>query len=316
MVRKPQRKSPGFILTPAAPPELALKGIETVEADLTAWLSRQRNEHTKSAELRKKLAQAQFEVMRKSGVDVGALAREVRELRRQRPPKHPLPKLPGLQPEVPVGLAAAPGYFLVTPPYSYQLCHTQQIDIDPIGTLLAYANPETGTMGIDVDSSDESVQMNISNAQAGVGIHFKSETAGALALQATAYISEDWGWNVYYARANTRGWAGFLVQGFDGKTNSLVETLVNQQIILFDNGSNGVVLFGGGFGGYASPAPSPGNFTAFVLVKPNRRYVIWFWCGGDIHADGWSEAGFGSTAFCNIEVSVPYFLLQFQPETP
>jgi len=103
------------------------------------------------------------------------------------------------------------------------------------------------------------------------------------------------------------------VQGFDVFG---VETLVNQKIILFDNGSNGVVLFGGGFGGYASPAPSPGNFTAFVLVKPNIWYVIWFWCGGDIHADGWSEAGFGSSAFCNIEVRVPHFLLQFQPETP
>jgi len=61
MVRKSQLGSPEFILTPAAPLELALKGMKTVEADLTARLSRQRNEHAKSAGLRKKLAQAQLE---------------------------------------------------------------------------------------------------------------------------------------------------------------------------------------------------------------------------------------------------------------
>lgn len=84
MVRKSKRRSPGFILTPAAPLELARKGMETVEADLTARLSRQRNEDAKSAGLMKKLAQAQLDVLSKSGVDVGALAREVRQLRRQR----------------------------------------------------------------------------------------------------------------------------------------------------------------------------------------------------------------------------------------
>jgi hypothetical protein len=110
MVRKSQLESPEFILTPAAPLELVLKGMKTAEADLTARLSRQRNEDAKAAGLMKKLGKAQLEVMSKSGVDVGALAREVRQLRRQRAPKQAFPEL--LQSKVPVGLAV-PSYSVV-----------------------------------------------------------------------------------------------------------------------------------------------------------------------------------------------------------
>ena len=149
MVRKSKRRSPGFILTPAAPLELARKGMETVEADLTARLSRQRNEDAKSAGLMKKLAQAQLDVLSKSGVDVGALAREVRQLRRQRAPKQAFPEL--LQSKVSAGLAV-PGYSLVTPPYSWGWSPPgNYVDYapSPPATLSNYADPETGTLGFD-----------------------------------------------------------------------------------------------------------------------------------------------------------------------
>jgi hypothetical protein len=99
--------------------------------------------------LKKKLAQAQLEVMRKGGVDIDALAREARELRPQLggATKQPLPELPGLQPEIPSGPVHLP-YILVRPPYSYDWSSTGYVDYSP-GTLSAYANRESGTLGFD-----------------------------------------------------------------------------------------------------------------------------------------------------------------------
>ncbi len=309
MVRQSQLRSPGFSLSPAAPLELVRKGMKTVEADLTGRSNRQPNKDAKSAGLRKKLAQAQLEVMKKSGVDVEALARDIRELRQQRP-KRPSPAAPGLHPEVPGGMAPPPGHFLVAPPYSYDWSETQQIDIAP-DTLSAYANPETGALGFQDDSSG-SDQVDISNAAAAVGIYFKPEVPGTLSVQSTVGISELWAYDSFYwAGAHTRGWAGFLVQAYDA-TNSLVQTPIYQQIILFDKGTNGDFA---GEEDFYTPSPVPVYFsTQFLFVSPNSWYAIWFWCGGNIHAEGWNYWGYGSDAFSQIDASVPYFMLNFEPE--
>jgi len=315
MVRKSQLGSPEFILTPAAPLELALKGMKTVEADLTARLSRQRNEDAKSAGLMKKLAQTQLEVLSKSGVDVGALAREVRQLRRQRAPKQAFPEL--LQSKVPEGLAV-PGYSVVTPPYSYNWTATDYVDYAPAppAILSASADPETGTLGFDDDSGD-GTQVNISNAQAAVGIYFKPEHFGLLYVQSSVVINEIYGYTTWYAGCNARGWAGFLVQGYDA--NSLVETPVYQRYILFDEGSNGA--WGSGEAKYNLVNLT--FTTPWFSVNPLMWYAIWFWCGGDIHAEGWLDPqqvgavwDTGSSASSSMDVSVPNFLLLFRKGKP
>jgi hypothetical protein len=279
--------------------------MKTVEADLTARLSRQRNEDAKSAGLMKKLGQAQIEVLSKCGVDVGALAREVRQLRRQRAPKQAFPEL--LQSKVPAGLAV-PGYSVVTPPYSYNWTATNYVDYaDPdFATLSAFADPENGTLGFDDDSGGGG-QVDISNAQAAVGIYFRPEHSGLLYVQSSVGIVEDYGYEAWWGGANARGWAGLLVQGFDANF-SLVETPAYQRSILFDEGSNGA--WGSGEAKYNLVNLT--FTTPLFFVNPNMQYVVWFWCGGDIHAEGWDdESGFGSVAWSSMEVSEPGFLLQF-----
>ncbi|HZW96323.1 MAG TPA: hypothetical protein VFF64_25480 [Candidatus Eremiobacteraceae bacterium] len=313
MIRAPQPRSQGIILTPAAPPELVQKGMETVKADLTARFNRQREEDARSAGLIKKLAQLQREVSGKSGVDVAALAREVRQFHQKRAPKQPFAKLPGLQSEVPLDVASVSGYSVVTPPYNYNWSATAYVDYAP-GTLTANANQETGNLNIDDECSTESIQVNISNAQAAVGIYFKPQVYGVLSVQTIANISEYYYYVASWTGANTRGWAGFLVQGYDA-TNSLVETPVYQQNILFDEGSNGGYpsIYTGDFPNLTIPFLTP----SFV-VSPSRWYAIWFWCGGDIHAQGDEYDGdpIASYASSVIDVTVPYFLLYFQPKKP
>lgn len=57
--------------------------------------------------------------------------------------------------------------------------------------------------------------MNISNAQAAAGIYFKPEHFGLLYVQSSVVINELYGYNAFWAGCNVRGWAGFLVQGYD-----------------------------------------------------------------------------------------------------
>jgi hypothetical protein len=239
MAREPPRRSRGFALTPAPAPELVRKGIEAAEADLVAQLTRQKETKAKSAGLQKKLAQAQLEIMRQAGVDIDALAREARELSHQLggPSKPPLPELPGLQPEIPSRVAHPPGWTLVMPPYSYDWSSTGYIDYGP-GTLSAYATRETGFLTFTGQPASDSDQVNVSYAAAAAGIYFKPQVPGVLSLLTTANIFYSFGYLANLTGAHVRGWVGSLVQGYDA-SNSLSETPIYQQIILFDEGSDG-----------------------------------------------------------------------------
>ena len=311
MARQPQRRSPGFVLTPAPPLELVRKGIETAEADLVARLTRQKEIDAKSAGLKKEVAQAELEVMRKGGMDIEALARKARELPQQLGGalKQPLPKPPGLQPQIPLGVAHLPGYSLVRPPYSWDWSSTGYLEYSP-GTLSAHADRQTGTLGFEDVPDGTSDQADASYAAAAVGIYFKPEVAGVVAVTTTAPITEQFGYAAsYYTGCNVRGWVGFLVQAYDA-SNSLVETLVYQQIVLFDEGSDGRSF-------YANDAQFQSlNEMITVLgfyVTPKYWYAIWLWCGGDIHSDGFmpSFPAKGSYAEESMDVSVPYFSLHY-----
>jgi len=315
MVRRPQLKSPGFILTPAAPPGVVGKGMEIVGVNLTARLTRQRDEDAKFAELKKKLAKAELEVMNKSGVDVVTLAGEIRKWRAgQRDKPQPSPKTPGMQPGVPSELAAVPGYSVVTPPYTYEWSQTGYVNYAPAppATRSANADAETGALGFIDESSPESGQVNISWTAAAVGISFRPQVAGVLSVQTMVSMTVFWNYLETFAGCNTRGWAGFLVQGYETREpHKLVVTPIYQEIIVFDRGASGTkpdadLLFDGTVtGNYFAPSFS---------VVPSRYYAIWFWCGGDIHTEGWNEFGLGSCAGGSIDTSVPYFLLNYQPQ--
>ena len=308
MARQPQRRSPGFVLTPAPPLELVRKGIETAEADLVARLTRQKEIDAKSAGLKREVAQAELEIMRKGGMDIEALARKARELPQQLGGalKQPLPKLPGLQPQIPPGPV---GHSFVMPPYSWDWSSTGYLEYAP-GTLSARADRETGTLGFEDVPDGTSDQADASYAAAAVGIYFKPEVAGVVAVTTTAPITEQFGYAAtYYTGCNVRGWVGFLVQAYDA-SNSLVETLVYQQNILFDEGSDGRSF-------YANDAQFQSlNEMITVLgfyVTPKYWYAIWLWCGGDIHSDGFmpSFPAKGSYAEESMDVSVPYFSLHY-----
>ena len=312
MERAPQVGSPGFIRTPAAPSELVLKGMETVKAALTARFARRREEDAGLAGLRTKLAEARRDIVRKSGVDLAALTGELRKLRRHRAARQSFARLPGMQSEVPFDLAGVSGYSVVTPPYDYSWTNTGYVHYGP-GTLTANADVQTGTLGI-VDQPDpSSVQENVSNAQAAVGIYFRPEVVGALRLQTIADISEYYGYFSLDAGANTHGWAGFLVQAYEGGTNLLVETPVFQETTLFDVGAEGGIFPSGN--NYDFPNLSIAFTAPTFSVIPSRWYALWFWCGGDIHAQGllYQDGPEDSTAYCTIDASVPYFVLDFTP---
>jgi hypothetical protein len=168
-------------------------------------------------------------------------------------------------------------------------------------------------LGFDDDSGD-GLQVNISNVQAAVGIYFKPAHFGLLYVQSSVVINEIYYYLTWYAGCNARGWAGLLVQGFEA--NSLVETPFYQQHVLYDEGSNG------GWDGSSEYKDNLVNVTfttPWFFVQPNMWYAIWFWCGGDIHAEGWvalpPEEGVwdtGSSASSLMDVSVPSFMLHFR----
>ena len=317
MPRKTQLRPPGFTLTPVAPLDVVRKGMETAKADLANRLTRQRSEAVKLASLRQKPAHAQLEALRRAGVDLTTLTDEARQLRQQvrGAPKEPLAVLSGLQPEIPVGVAAVPGYSLVTPPYSYDWSATGYIDYAP-GTLSAYANREAGTLSFQDVSADPCIQVNVSYAAAAVGISFSSQVLGVLSVATIANISEIYGYLADSTGANTRGWVGLLVQAYDA-SNSLVATPIYQQIILFDEGSSGHFLEHSD-DSQDNPSLNEAVLTPGFFVSPDRWYAIWLWCGGDIHAEGFPDAplAYGSDAWATMNVSVPFLLLNFQSARP
>ena len=100
-----------------------------------------------------------------------------------------------------------------------------------------------------------------------------------------------------------------MVQAYDA-SNSLVETLVYQQIVLFDEGSDGRSIYtsDGQEQSLNEMVTAPGFY-----VTPKYWYAIWLWCGGDVHSGGAIESfpPFGSYADESMDVSVPYFLLHY-----
>lgn len=310
MARKAQLGSAQFTLAPVAPLEVVQKGMGAVWTDLVARLTQKRSENSKLAAVKQKLVRAQLDVMEKAGLDVKALASEAKRATQQLKGESKAPPIPpGLQVQIPRDLGGVPGLGLVTPPYNYDWTATGYI-VYGTGTLSAYATRQTGVLGFDEEpAAILQTEAFSTYAAAAVGFSFRPQRSGLLTVGTAANISDSWAYDSQWTGSNTRGWIGFLVQAYDA-SNVLVETPIYQQIILFDEGSTGGIV---PESGHSSDSLNPVVVTPEFVVTSQLWYAIWFWCGGDIHTEGYNEfSGAGSWASAKLAVSVPWVLLRLQ----
>jgi hypothetical protein len=322
-----EHMSPFYTIERPAAKQHVLRAMKTIDARLRKRLVQAKKEDSKRAVLNKKLALANIQIYRQSGVDLSSLSALAKTQWRQRRRTMKLrAKVPSRSSEVP----ALERSTIVVPPYSYDWSATGYIDYAP-GTLSAYATRNQGIMSFDIESSPSSHQVNRSFARAAVGTYFKPSLFGLVSVKVNAPIDVAWSYSAQFAGADTRGWAGFLVQSFNAD-NSLSTTPVNQQQVLFDEGYDGhaiefnnsyTLTVGDGF----IPVPIlpgtpdvPGTeLTATFWVNPQQWYAIWVWCGGDIHAEGWQTilgVEKGSDAAAQMVMWVPSILLEFEPGVP
>lgn len=308
MARKTQpRTTTQFAL---APLEVVQKGMDAVKADLAARLTQKRTEDAKLAAVRQQWIRTQLQVMEKAGVDIKALADEARQASQQlkgEPKGLPVP--PGLQAQIPRDVGGVTGLGMVTPPYNYDWTATGYFQYGT-GTLSAHATRQTGVLGFDEEpAAILQAEAFSTYAAAAVGFSFRPQRSGLLTVGTVAKITDYWAYDSIWTGSNTRGWVGFLVQAYDA-SNVLVETPFYQQIILFDEGSNGGIV---PESGHSYDSLNPPVVTTGFVVTSQLWYAIWFWCGGDIHSEGYNHiSGSGSYAQAKLDVSVPYLLLNLQ----
>jgi hypothetical protein len=296
--------------------QYALRGLKVVDANLRARLLERKRAVIIQKSLDEKIAAPNVQVRGKNGANFGALTAARRRLWAERQSAMKArPRVPRAS-ETPLVSQLTN----LQPPYSYSFSNAGQIDIAP-GTFTAYASAGNGQIGFNLASSPSSGQINKSYASAAVGSYFKPSSTGVLSVFTTAPMD----WNVAidgdYAGADSRGWAGFLVQRFDSN-NTLSATSVYQQNIQYDVFENGQFIYfftQSYLDLQPQGVPVPLHLSASFLVEPFYWYAIWVWCGGNIHAEGWQYIlgiGKGSDAAGNIALTVPYILLEFVPSRP
>jgi len=296
---------------PSGARQAALRGIRALDAERRARLAQAAKDEARAAALQKRVTAAQLGLPRQARVDARALRRLVTAHRQQgrRISRRLGARTMGARVPAPQAVAGSQ-YTLLTPPYTWEWSDTWVIDYAP-GELTATADRESGEMTF-VDNPADSEQVDRSGGASAVGFSFQPLVDGVLTVSIPAEVKYWWYYICSYAGANTRGWAGLIVQSFPvrpqraGRFGQML-THVLQRHVFFDKG---------GQGGYPSSAQEGGdityNFQATFAVNHTRWYTIWLWCGGDIHAEGFNEWTTGSFAESELDILMPYVILNFQ----
>lgn len=111
----------------------------------------------------------------------------------------------------------------------------------------------------------------------------------------------EWSWNVmvYDNWGESAGWLGFVVQSFDRKTGNDIDTVLSQQIPIWDRQLSASGPFG------MDAAFDQGSTTGYPLSArffgaAGRFYTIWIWFG--------AYAAEGDLCYANFpSIAVPYF---------
>jgi hypothetical protein len=194
-------------------------------------------------------------------------------LRKLPPPKPLAVKVPKHEDRIIIGsLGATYG-----PPYDVQWTWSETQGDPPSPQVSADAN--TGTLSLTAQTLDDGSAVA---ARAAVGNWLTGGNGPTTVnISAAPAISWDWLVDVVANWGESAGWLGFLVQSFDRHTGNFIDTVLSQQISLWDTqiSANSWPVPGwiqsqsnqGSSSGY----PMQGQFTSLGGLF----YTIWIWFG-------------------------------------
>jgi hypothetical protein len=163
------------------------------------------------------------------------------------------------------------------PPYDVEWTWSQQQG-DPPGPQVS-ADANSGTMQLSVETLDDTSAIA---ARAAVG-NWLSAPLGTSTMNVFAAPAINWSWLVGLVQnwGESAGWLGFYVQSFDRHSGNFVETVINQQIPIWDTQHSAPSFPWPGWVQYYSDQGSTSGFSlqAQFMAVEGLFYTVWIWFG-------------------------------------
>lgn len=194
-------------------------------------------------------------------------------LRKCQLPKLPLVKVPKPVDRIFSGSVGAS----YGPPYDVQWTWSQQQGDPPSPQVSADAN--SGTMQLAVQTLDDTSAVA---ARAAVG-NWLSAPLGTSTMNIYAAPAINWNWLVQVLGnwGESAGWLGFVVQSFDRHSGNFVDTVIKQQLPIWDTQLSAPSFPWPGWYQYASDQGSTSGFSlqAQFMAVEGLFYTVWIWFG-------------------------------------